>query len=403
MKFTKNSLAVLAFAVPSVIDASPVSGPGQPNDILGSVECVLVNVVINVLKGYPSATPFCSSFLHVPTVTETCTETVTQPTTVSSVITTTITPVVTSYTTTTMTSSTCTAGNHKRDSPYRPPPPPPQPSVPIVPDCLSGFQSSQISRACSCLCLPTPTATATSTLTVVPTSSITVSVTATADPSTTTFTVTSTSTVNGCPAPTPCGNQGLQWEYLNNTSGPNRDNTYSNFKPDQYKGQAPVYEGVTDSIGGLNARGGVYLPIYGSTRTLYTDNMLLNHRGYIYAQQTGTYTFTISGVDDAVYIWIGPLAYAGWLGSNANSRAFYNLSSGRPGVGTFTISLQEGEYYPVRIIFGQGNGGAVFQLSVTSPDGTIFLGNKTAGSPYLVQYSCDGVTAPAYPGWQEEK
>ncbi|KAK5996043.1 hypothetical protein PT974_04469 [Cladobotryum mycophilum] len=366
---TKQSLAILALVSPTTVTASPVPEPGLGN-IINTVECIVVDVVVKALHAYPSASPFCSSFIHIPTITQSKTVTVTSPTTTVLPTTTgtnTITPVVTSTATDTVT-------------------------------------SAAISTACSCLGIPTPTTTVTSTVTLKPTvtSYSPVAATATAAASTSVVTVTATKTVDYCPAPTLCGNQGLQWEYLPNTSGPNADTTYSNFIPQAYKGRSPTYTGVTSSIGGINSPGGQYLTIYGSSQTLYTSNFILNHRGYIYAQQTGTYTFSISGVDDAVYIWVGPFAYSGWLAANANTRVTYDLTHGHPGTGTFTINLSEGQYYPVRVIFAQGGGPAVFQLSVAAPDGTTFLSASTAGSPYLVQYSCDGTTAPVYPAWTAE-
>jgi hypothetical protein len=44
----------------------------------------------------------------------------------------------------------------------------------------------------------------------------------------------------------------------------------------------------------------------------------------------------------------------------------------------------------------------VFQLSVTAPDETVILDSDTPNSPYLVQYSCDGTTAPPYPAFSQE-
>ena len=46
-----------------------------------------------------------------------------------------------------------------------------------------------------------------------------------------------TSTSENCPAPTLCGNQGLQWAYYNNTSGynPGANSGYPNFLPEVCK------------------------------------------------------------------------------------------------------------------------------------------------------------------------
>ena len=54
------------------------------------------------------------------------------------------------------------------------------------------------------------------------------------------------------------------------------------------------------------------------------------------------------------------------------------------------------------MMFAQTYGESVFQLTVTAPDGTVFLGPNTAGNNYLVQYSCDGTAAPRYPPFGQE-
>lgn len=128
-----------------------------------------------------------------------------------------------------------------------------------------------------------------------------------------------------------------------------------------------------------------------------SDYFVLNHRGYIYAQQTGTYTFSVGSVDDAVCAWVGALAYTGWVRANDNLDAAIFIP-----YPTYSVDLVAGQYYPIRIVFGQAQGAASFEMTVTAPDGTSFLGGSTGASPYLVQFSCDGVTAPAYASFGQE-
>ena len=110
---------------------------------------------------------------------------------------------------------------------------------------------------------------------------------------------------------------------------------------------------MTNSVGGISLPGSSQVSIYGSP-PLYSNYFVLNHRGYIFAQQSGTYTFSVGGVDDAVYIWIGPLAYTGWTKQNANVFLTY------PRSGNFQINLVKGNYYPLRIAFAQAQGAASF-------------------------------------------
>lgn len=156
---------------------------------------------------------------------------------------------------------------------------------------------------------------------------------------------------------------------------------------------------MTSTIGGISSAGGIRISVYGSSDTFYSDYFTLDHKGYLFAVVSGTYTFTISNVDDIALLWLGPAAYSGWTRSNANLVVPINTN---PGVGSTTITLVEGQYLPIRIMFGQGQGYAKFQLSVTAPDGTAFLNSNTVNSPYIIQNSCDGVLAPAYPAWGSE-
>jgi hypothetical protein len=178
----------------------------------------------------------------------------------------------------------------------------------------------------------------------------------------------------------------MLWAEYTNSQGSNNDATYSNFYPEVYKSQSPGVDGVTSTIGGISASGGVAISVYGSSQTFYSDYFALDHKGYLFAVATGTYTFTVSGVDDAAFLWLGSEAYAGWTRSNADLIVAYHQGVG-PGSGSTTIDLTEGEYLPIRIMFAQGQGNAVFQLSVAAPDGTVFLNSNTENSPYIVQYS----------------
>lgn len=139
------------------------------------------------------------------------------------------------------------------------------------------------------------------------------------------------------------------------------------------------------------------MTIYGQCERSSSDFFTLNQRGYIFAQQTGTYTFTASDIDDIVELWIGDKAYSGWTRQNADLdlAIFQNYVP-------FSIDLTAGQYYPVRIVFGQAQGAAKFQMAVTAPDSTEFLGPNSQESPYLVSYSCDESTAPRFPSFGAE-
>ena len=66
------------------------------------------------------------------------------------------------------------------------------------------------------------------------------------------------------------------------------------------------------------------------------------------------------------------------------------------------MDLVEGEYYALRVMFGQAQGGAVSATSITAPEGTVILDPYSSPSPYLVQYCCDGVLASDYAAFGSE-
>lgn len=69
--------------------------------------------------------------------------------------------------------------------------------------------------------------------------------------------------------------------------------------------------------------------------------------GYIKADYTGTWTFTLTS-DDGSYLWIGDTAVSGYTTGNVLASASY------AGPGTGTISMISGYYYPIRLLYGNG-------------------------------------------------
>lgn len=153
--------------------------------------------------------------------------------------------------------------------------------------------------------------------------------------------------------------------------------------------------------GGLDEGDVDNISIYGSTETFESDYFTLNHVGYIFAEVSGIYTFTFTSVDDIAFLWLGDNAYSGWTRNNANMYAVHSSSSAT-GDATTTYTLVAEQYLAFRIVFGQAQGAVEFFFSVAGPDGTIILDSDTEDSPYLVQYSCDGTTAPAFPAFGSE-
>ncbi|KAF3025091.1 hypothetical protein G7054_g13166 [Neopestalotiopsis clavispora] len=411
----------------------------------GNLACLVVDSVVSALSAAASASPFCSSYLGIQTSTvyttststsylsstitsTTGTNTVTAETsTVPTVTLDTVTAPTVTYTATAdavtvttcvssaaekrglKTSSSSTTVKTSTTSATKS-------SIP-TPDCLKNLAGTAVSLACSCLHVPTPTSTSTIVSSVYPTTSVTTLVadTTTTTPlvtpyytpvttPSTTVTVTPTSTEIYCPSPTPdlsCSNQGAQFAYYTSPFGVNSDGVYSQFDPTYFKTKTPTISGVAGSAGGISGS----CPYTSSTFSFYgytqnCNNIALNYRGYLYAGQSGDFTFTISSADDIVIVWAGDAAYSGWTRSNALLDVTYTqLYSG---IKTATYTATAGEYIPLRIIFSQGDGPFAFDIEVTAPDGTVILSADSTTSNYLVQYSCDGTTAPAYAAYGSE-
>ncbi|CAD0093002.1 unnamed protein product [Aureobasidium mustum] len=365
-----NRKTAAALAILGLANAAPFVDPA-----VNSAVCPAVDLVVDILHLYPSATPFCSSFLHIPTITTT--KTVSSTASFTSAATTTILTTVstftssadpvTAYSTFGTTITTCSIPASISTSGV----------CAGCPAILKNIACSAISTACGCLGIPTPTSTVTltqvSSTTAYPTSTIYSSITATVVTTpTTTLPTTSTSTVNYCPTPPSCNNEGIRW--------------------------TPEYQATASVCGGLYANDVGEISIYGSTQTFESDYFTLNHVGYIFAQSSGTYTFTLTQPDDIALLWLGSKAYSGWTRANADATA---VIVGRPSASA-TVDLVQGQYLPFRVVFGQAQGAVSFYLTLTAPDGTVILNSDTPDSPFLVQFSCDGTSAPAFPAFGSE-
>ncbi|KAF4452930.1 hypothetical protein F53441_4305 [Fusarium austroafricanum] len=204
-----------------------------------------------------------------------------------------------------------------------------------------------------------------------------------------------------CPTPVSCDNLGFDWAYYSNPAQ-NTDTTYSSFHPESFKRTNPLYVGTTRQIGGLYQSGNSATgPIYGSSN-LNLDYFALNHHAYLYACEAGKYKIDIPYANDAVYLWLGAKAYAGWSSTNADAKALYNQPDHIAGHASYEIDIPAGSYVPIRFVYGQAQYGGGFTFTITSPSGQVLVGNDVASSPYIVRYSCDGVNAPSYPPFGQE-
>ena len=70
-----------------------------------------------------------------------------------------------------------------------------------------------------------------------------------------------------------------------------------------------------------------------------------------------------------------------------------------------TVSLRQGEYLPIRIVYVNGQGSALFTAQITAPNGTVIADGTIGYSSWVVQSSdpCDGgVAAPRFSNFGSE-
>ncbi len=85
------------------------------------------------------------------------------------------------------------------------------------------------------------------------------------------------------------------------------------------------------------------------------ENTTVLYTGYLLGTYTGDWTFTLTG-DDSSYLWIGTNAVSGYTTGNAT---FANYAT----TGTLTVAITAGEYYPIRLLYGNGPSGGYLNLT----------------------------------------
>ena len=93
-----------------------------------------------------------------------------------------------------------------------------------------------------------------------------------------------------------------------------------------------------------------------------TTTTSMQYLGYFKALTTDTYTFYLSS-DDAGFMWVGPTAVNGYTTSNALLQ--------NPGLHAMievnnTISMVAGSYYPIRVQFGNNEGGGGLEVNYSN-------------------------------------
>ena len=120
----------------------------------------------------------------------------------------------------------------------------------------------------------------------------------------------------------------------------------------------------------------------------------------MFIPQTGEYSFTCSYADDILVAWIDNDYGAKDL-ARPNADIIMILATPNPGRQlTYKKNFQQGNYISLWLAYANAGGPGSFQFQVTGPDGKdIVSKDNTMESPFLVQRSCDGSTAPKFGPW----
>jgi hypothetical protein len=220
---------------------------------------------------------------------------------------------------------------------------------------------------------------------------------------TTTLTFPATATATACPTPdSSCSNTGVQYAAWTN-SQVETDSLYTTFEPALYKSnKAQFYGNSTTSFIGFET-GTCTIATTCTSATIYktyipsTGYIVLQHRGYIFAPISGTYTFTVHNGDNDVLIWLGANAYSGYTKANA-ALIDADFLTGQDY--STTLQLEAEQWYPLRVMYANSGGPGELDLTITAPDGTVIMSYEVE-TPYLMQYSCDGVYPP-FADWNAE-
>ncbi len=202
-----------------------------------------------------------------------------------------------------------------------------------------------------------------------------------------------------------CSNHGLAYAVYPNKLANGRDNVitapdYPTFDPERLKRAAdtPIEAtGTTTRVGIADVDKGFY-----GVKARNPAFVAVNHRGYLFAREAGEYTFRMPRTDDVTLLWLGSAAYAGYKRANAALTQLY-VSGGNGKAVEYRATLEQGRYYPLRILWANGGSIGFFDFSLTAPDGTLIVSPDTEQpSPYLVRFSCDETRAPRFPAFGDE-
>ncbi|RBR11919.1 uncharacterized protein FIESC28_08804 [Fusarium coffeatum] len=215
---------------------------------------------------------------------------------------------------------------------------------------------------------------------------------------TTTAELETSATTSYAPLPTAdqsCENGGLDYAIYEhqfyNSDAPH----FSSFDPTVFHTATPTYEGITERIGIQPGTDWTKpFTIYEGSPEQMWQYKAVDHRGFLFAPETGTYKVTVPNSDEITLVWFGNKAISGWTRENADLEQDYPGGTSR----SFEVDLEEGTYTPFRLLWANAQGELNFIAEVQAPGGQVIVNGDGADNAYLVRYACDGTT-PEFPDY----
>lgn len=178
--------------------------------------------------------------------------------------------------------------------------------------------------------------------------------------------------------------------YLRNITSTLRDGLlykrytgYFNDNPAFFDGVNSAAEGIITDILNITS-----FP----TLTYSSTNVSIEVIGWFRPSVTGQWTFSLN-TDDASYLWLGDNAVSGYTTANAVVKNG-GLHAATKVSYTTPTSLTAGQYYPIRIQYGQNLGAAEFTFTFSGPGGI------TERSNLVGHFFTDTPSSPSFPFYQ---
>ncbi|OAQ62765.1 GLEYA domain-containing protein [Pochonia chlamydosporia 170] len=175
--------------------------------------------------------------------------------------------------------------------------------------------------------------------------------------------------------------------------------------PTLLRGQTPAVAGTTAKLGTgpPNNVGSLTTAVYGTPLDL--SNAVVQHIGYFYAKNAGSYLFKLA-TSDTIYLWLGNKAKSGFNSANADVITMGRING--PDYYDFRYNAAANSYIPIRILYVSAQDSTPsaasqygFYFEIRDTSNNIFVDPWTAATDQLTP-SCSSSSEAKPFEFQEE-